>query len=252
MYLKIDMILKDNPKLSNPVIICGLPGSALVGKIAVDHLVETLPSKLLAEIYCAGLAPQVFIEEDGIVSMLKNEIYFWKGDGDLKRDVLIYTSDAQPSTPETEYALSESVIDFMQKEYGAKELITLGAYVTGNVSQNPQVYAAATNEALSAKLREVGCSIMTDGVITGMNGLLLGVAKIKGISGYTLLGETSGYAIDPKASQSLLFVLSKLVGITVDMRELEARAKEAQAFFRAQEQLSEGQQSERKKPGYIT
>lgn len=247
------MKLNEKPKLSNPVIICGLPGSALVGKIAVDHLVGTLSSKLLAEIYCEGLAPQVFIEEDGIVSMMKNEIHYWKGDGDLKRDLLLYTSDAQPSNPETEYGLSESVIDFLQKEYGAKELITLGAYVTGNFSQNPQVYGAATDEALSAKLREVGCNIMTDGAITGMNGLLLGVAKIKGMSGYTLLGETSGYAIDPKASQTLLFVLSKLVGVTVDMRELEARAKEAQAILHSQEQLSEGRQSDdRKKPGYIT
>ena len=253
--MKIDIVVKDKPDLSNPVIICGLPGSALVGKVAVDHLVATLPSKVLAEIYCEGLAPQVYVEENGTVSMLKNELYFWKGDGSQKRDLILYTADAQPSTPETEYGLSEAVIDFFQKEYKAKELVTLGAYVTGNFSQNPQVYATVTEESLSPRIREAGCNIMADGVITGMNGLLLGLAKLKGMSGYSLLGETSGYAIDPKASEALLVVLSRLLGVTVDMKELEQRAKEAQAIMDSAAmgiQQNQGQSDERKKPGYIT
>jgi proteasome assembly chaperone (PAC2) family protein len=28
------------PKLKNPSLICGLPGSGYVGKLAVDHLIE--------------------------------------------------------------------------------------------------------------------------------------------------------------------------------------------------------------------
>ncbi len=253
--MKIDIMVKDRPKLSNPVVVCGLPGSALVGKVAVDHLVATLSSKILAEIYC-GLAPQVYVEESGTVSMLKNEIYSWKGAGDKGRDLILYTADAQPSTPETEYALSEAVIDFLQKEYRSRELITLGAYVTGNFSKSPQVYATATDESLLGKIREAGCNIMMEGVITGMNGLLLGLAKFKGMAGYSLLGETSGYAIDPKASEALLVVLSKLIGVSVDMKELEQRAKEAQSIMdsvamRVQRE-AEGRQSDDRKPGYIT
>ena len=37
---------------------------------------------------------------------------------------------------------------------------------------------------------------MDDGAITGMNGLIVGLAKLKGIRGTCLLGETSGYVVD--------------------------------------------------------
>jgi proteasome assembly chaperone (PAC2) family protein len=38
------------------------------------------------------------------------------------------------------------------------------------------------------------------GSITGMNGLIIGIAKLRGIKSTCLLGETSGYVIDAKAS----------------------------------------------------
>ncbi len=256
--MKVDFATKERPKLSDPILICGLPGSALVGKVALDHLIATLPAALLAEIYCDGISPQVFVEEDGTVSMMKNEIYFWKASRSSKRDLILYTGDAQPSVSETEYALSEKIMDFARKEHGARDVITLGAYVTGTYTQSPQVYAAVTDATLSGKILSFGCKMMTEGAITGMNGLLLGVAKIKGMSGYALLGETSGYAIDPKASEALLAMISKITGISVDMKELEERAKEAQAILRTveswrrQESEEESQQGEEKKPGYIT
>lgn len=251
--MKIDIVIKDDTKLENPLVVCGLPGSALVGKVAVDHLIESLDSKLLADIYCEGLPPQIFIEDDGSPALMKNEIYYSKKDGNLKRDLLLYTGDAQPTIPEAEYALAESVINMLQ-ERGSKELITLGAYSTGEFSKTPKVYAALSEESLASRVIEAGCDLMKDGVITGMNGLMLGMAKIKGMLGYALLGETSGYAIDPGASEALLVAFGKLTGVKVDMKELEARAKEAQSILGAVEasRRTEGREGEEKKPGYIT
>jgi uncharacterized protein (TIGR00162 family) len=251
--LKIDFVMKATSKLSNPILICGLPGSALVGKLALDHLAETLPATLLAEVYCGGVTPQVFIEETGDITIAKNEIYFWKSSQSAARDLMLYTGDAQPSDAETEYELSEKIVDFAQG-FGAREIITFGAYVTGTQTQDQKVYAAVTHQNLSDRVISIGCKMMNDGAITGMNGLLLGVAKIKGMLGYSLLGETSGYIIDPKASELLLIALSNFAGIKVDTKDLERRAKEAQAIYRTVEswRAQEAQEEERRKPGYIT
>ena len=42
------------------------------------------------------------------------------------------------------------------------------------------------------------------GIVAGMNGLIVGVAKLLAIEGTCLLVETSGYVVDAKASKSIL------------------------------------------------
>ena len=91
-----------------------------------------------------------------------------------------------------------------------------------------------------------------------MNGLILGIAKLKGISGCALLGETAGYTFDGKASKIVLDYVGKLTGLKFDLQKLERRAKEAQEVLDAIGG-SEGQQNpqgapetERRKPNYIS
>ncbi len=259
--MKVEFSVKESPKLTEPIVICGLPGSAFVGKLAVDHLISELPAKLLADVYCDGLAPQVIIKDDGTVSMMKNQLFFWKASDVKSRDLIFYTGDSQPNTPEAEYGLSEEIIGFLLKEQTSRELITLGAFVTGRFSERPRVYAAATDEELVKKMEKFGCLLMNEGAITGMNGLLLGMAKIKGMSGYTLLGETSGYVFDPKASDAVLNSLFKIVGFSVNTKKLQDRAKEAEAVLQSIEkvrkqqaggQMEEGPQTEKRRLDYIS
>ena len=40
------------------------------------------------------------------------------------------------------------------------------------------------------------------------------------------MGETSGYMVDPKSAQALLVTLQKLLGIKIDLTELEKRAEQ--------------------------
>ena len=244
LVLKIDIVEKVSPELSDPIVICGLPGSALVGKLAVDHLIEELPAQHMAEIYLDGLAPQVFIESDGTVTGLNNDVFYWKSRVKGSPDLILYTADAQPTVQESEYGLSEFVVNYFQSKFKAKEMITLGAYVTGAFPKDPKVFVAATEDSLVKEAASKGCQVMTEGTITGMNGILLGIAKLKGMRGYSLLGETSGYALDPKASEALLRILERLIGVKVDMKELEERAKEAEGVLQSVEALRKQQQQQ--------
>jgi uncharacterized protein len=58
---------------------------------------------------------------------------------------------------------------------------------------------------------------MDSGSIAGMNGLIIGIATLRGMQGTCLLGETSGYVVDAKASKSILESLLSIVGIMVDI-----------------------------------
>ena len=67
---------------------------------------------------------------------------------------------------------------------------------------------------------------MNQGMITGMNGILIGIAKIKGMEGYSLLGETSGYIIDPNSSKEVLKSLKKITKLNMNTKELSKKAQE--------------------------
>jgi uncharacterized protein len=253
--MKTELVIRDSPELHDAIAVCGLPGAAFVGKFAVDHLIGELAAKPLAEIYTDGLPPQVLVKEDGSSTLLHNDLYYWKNS--RGRDLVFLTADAQPSNTESEYELSERVIDYLSSECKISELVTLGAYVTGEFSQNPQVYAAGTDSRCVTVAEKMGCKLMSRGTITGMNGLLLGVAKLKGMHGYSFLGETSGYGFDGRAAEIVLRCISNLAGIEINFDQLEKRAKEAQEMLNAINRTSEETEQgslpvERRKPNYIS
>ena len=73
-------------------------------------------------------------------------------------------------------------------------------------------------------LREPGAGIV------GASGLLLGLGKLQGIEGGCLMGETSGYMVDPKSASVVLKSLQKLLNIKIDLEELEKRAKQVDSI----------------------
>lgn len=254
--LKIVFNEKRMPDLEEPYLVCGFPGSGYVGKLAIEHLIQEVNAKLLADIYSYSFPPQVMIRSDGTADLMKNMIYYWKNDG--KPDMLILTGDAQPSTPEAEYILGNEILDLADKLH-AKTVFTLAAYITGVFADKPKVYATATDTDLIKEFQRRGLLVMDGGSITGMNGLLLGLAKLKGMRGTCLLGETSGYVVDAKASQAVLEVLLDIVGAKIDMKNLEKRAKETETLIQTIEQqmrkrtMTEQQQKQPSKDvGYIS
>jgi predicted ATP-grasp superfamily ATP-dependent carboligase len=69
---------------------------------------------------------------------------------------------------------------------------------------------------------------MSAGTISGLNGLLLGVARKRNMEGICLLGEIPVYATpipNPRSAKAVLEVLIKLLNIEVDMSGLDEWAR---------------------------
>jgi len=242
------------PKASDPVLVCGLPGSGYVGKLAADHLVSSFKLKKVAEYTSETFPPQVNVKEDGTVEQPRGEVYF--APAKRGRSLLVFTADAQPTTSEGEYALADAVVKFAKK-CGVKSVYTLAAYITGSFSKAPKVYGAGTSKAMIESLAKKGVTLMKDGGISGMNGLLIGVAALRGLEGACLLGETSGYVVDAGASKAVLEMLSKVVDLSIDTSKLEEKAEETQKVISQLQAMAEQareaapQQAREARPGYI-
>jgi uncharacterized protein (TIGR00162 family) len=243
------------PKARKPVLVCGLPGSGYVGKLGADHLIDVFKAKLVVEYSCDSFPPQVNVREDGTAEPLKAELFY--APNKKGPDLFIFTADAQPMTSQGEYELSDAVVAFAKK-CGVRTVYTLAAYITGAFSNTPKVFGTATSKEMLETIASKGVTVMKDGGISGMNGLLIGVAALRGIEGACLLGETSGYLVDAAASRSVLETLSRIIEVPVDTEKLKEKAEETKKVISQlqgmAEQTSESVAGPRKetRPGYIS
>lgn len=248
--MTIQIKIWDKPILKEPVLVCGLPGSGYVAKIAVDFLVSELKAIPLATIYSYHFPPQVLIKADGSAELSKHEMSYVRG---KNHDLLLYTGDSQPVNPAAEYELSNKILD-LAEEFGVRRVFTLAAYITGQFVKIPRVFGTATNHELLKTLIQSGANVMSEGTITGMNGLIIGLAALRGMEGACLLGETSGYVMDPKASHAVLSLLKKVLGLEVDLTPLEERAKQGEVLRSILESMkkSTSEAQPEKDLGYIS
>jgi len=242
------------PEAANPVLVCGLPGSGYVGKLAADHLVSTFRLKKVAEYASPTFPPQVSVKEDGTVDPPKGELYY--ASAKRGKGLFVFTADAQPTTSEGEYELSDAVVKFA-KRCGVKRVYTLAAYITGSFSKSPRVYGTGTSKEIVGLLADNGVTLMKDGGISGMNGVLIGMAALRGLEGACLLGETSGYVVDAAASKAVLELLSKVLDLPIDTSKLEEKAEETRKVISQLQAMADQarettpQPSREQRPGYI-
>jgi len=143
-----------------------------------------------------------------------------------------------------------------------KKIYTLAAYITGTFSKTPKVYGTGTSSELVNEFAKYNVEKMIRGNITGMNGIIIGVAKRSKLNGICLLGETSGYVIDAGASKAVLEILSKMMGLNLDMGEMNKKAEDTEKMIKSIElQAAQGAlgqppqvspQTDEKNLGYIS
>jgi uncharacterized protein (TIGR00162 family) len=199
------------------------------------------------------------IKPDGTAELLKNSIFWWRSESGT--ELLLLTGDSQPANPDAEYDLAEEILNVAER-FGTKHVYTLAAYITGVFVEKSKVFGTATDPETVNSFSLYDISLMDSGSITGMNGLIIGIAKMRSMKGACLLGETSGYVVDAKASKSVLETLVKIIKVEVNMTNLDKRARDTETLIQTIEQqmtasrggrLPEGQQPQKPRDmGYIS
>ncbi len=221
-----------DPKVKNPVLIEGLPGIGYVGKIAADYLVKVLNAKKITEVYSFHFYDQVIVGDDGVCRLPRNELYQGRWGG---RDVLILVGDSQPPISDLEghYLVFKEIFNY-SVSLGCKLIVTLGGFQDAQVRIKPKVYVACTNDNLLKKLVSVE-NITLDrggqGRIFGAAGLLLALAQLENMDGFSLLGTTLGTLEDYLAAYHVLAALSKILSLPLDLSGLEEKKNRTQSFL---------------------
>lgn len=221
---------------TNPVLIEGLPGLGLVGKIALRYLIKQLKAKKIAYLYSPHFPYFVLVNKKGNVRLLRGVFYYYQNPKGT--DIILFTGDSQSQTIEGQYEIADRMLDFSEK-YGVKSIATIGGYRL-EPKEKPKVFIAATSPELLSKALQSGATLSASGSpIVGTAGLILGLSKFKKIEALCLLGETRGYLPDPLAAKSVLEVLSSTFNFDLDLSGLNEEIAKAETMVTKLQQIEE-------------
>lgn len=227
--ISVKYLLEREKEVSASILIEGLPGIGQVGKLVAEYMIEEIGAEKIAEIHSVYFPPQVVIDIQGVARLLNNEIYLYHGD----KNILFLVGDYQSATNEGHYRLVERYLDIAQ-QFGVQRIFTLGGYGVGHFVDDPRVFAAVNMDRLRQEVLDSG-AIFNRGEpgtgIVGASGLLLGMGIYRNMEGICLMGETSGYLVDPIGARKVLEVLCRMIGMEIDPTKLSERAEEMEQFI---------------------
>ncbi len=241
-------------KLSNPILIEGLPGIGNVGKIAVDFIIDNISAEKAFEIHSHSFPHAVFVNEKNLVELPTIEIYHKKVGN---KDLLFLAGDIQPIDEQSCYEFCEVLLNFLQKNK-CKEIVTLGGIGLHEIPESPKVFATGNDRTLIQKYKDKNVSTSIYGVvgpIVGVTGLLVGLAERWNIPSVALLGETFGHPqyLGIKGAREILIVLDKKFGLKLRLNELNSEIKEIeQQISKKVSQLEKLQKEKRPLGGAIS
>jgi len=240
----------EEPSLNKPNMIAAWPGMGFIAKISVDYIRRRLNAKQFAEIdYYYNIL--VYNNGVGELSPICHKFYAVPD-----ANLIILAGDAQPSTPEESMRLAEQVMEVVKK-YSVKRIFTMAAYPSEQNGE-PQVYGIYSHDHLKPMLENIGVKILTEeGIVNGLNGIIIGLAKKNGVEGICLMGDIK-YANVPQhlASKAVLTKLAAILNLNIDTTLLEKRARRIDASIKRRlkqyEDDDELVQSTEKKLDYIS
>lgn len=210
-------------------MLAAWPGMGGVAIIAARYLTEKCGAKEFGSI-----APEGFFDLSGVLiedntvrdlEFPENKFYLSRSRG--RRDWIIFIGEAQPLM--NGYRLANLVLDVAQK-FGVKKLYTFAAAPTHIYhTKKPRVLAVATMPRLIRGLEKYDVTLLKQGSISGLNGLLLGAAKQRNIPGICLLGEIPIYTThiaNPRSAKAVLQVLAQMSNLEIDLTDIDNWVKE--------------------------
>lgn len=206
-----DLTITSKPLPLNGAVLLGFPGSGLVGTIALQYLVDQQEFEQIGSMTSRYFPPLAMMNR-GIIN---DPVRIYQ-----KNDITAVVADI-PVHPTICYEISNSIIEWVS-QYKPREVLTIAGIITNEPEK--RVFGVATSVDALPRIQD-HTLLLPIGSISGIASSILTECKIRGITGYGLLGETVN-APDPRASAATIDVLNKLYNLGLDTQPLIEQAVE--------------------------
>ena len=236
MEMNIIRKFEINPEdLHDPVVLIGWPGIALVAKLAITSIKDSIEAEEFLNIEYFDFPPKSNVEK-GKLEIPKAKLFYKSRGSENKNDFFILTANYQPQSPRGVFEFSQKFCEELDKLTNSKikMYLSTGAMVSDRIREKPSVHVCGTNqEIIDSFLKFEFTKLMEGGVIAGANGILPAYAGDRGYApGLCLLAETLPLpmmALDPRASKALVTILKDYFEIDMTFDELNRQIEEMES-----------------------
>ncbi|MCD6583723.1 MAG: proteasome assembly chaperone family protein, partial [Candidatus Omnitrophica bacterium] len=221
------------PKLKSPIFILAWPGMGEVAYKSALFLKEALRFKMFAKLEAGNFfKPAAVIVEKGIAELPAvpaGFFYYFKAPKAQRAtpDLLLFVGEAQPPLERGE-EFARVIMEYAKK-FKPQMVISFAAKPEAiDHKSEPSLWVVATHPQLLETFKKFNIKVLLQGQISGLNGLILGVAKQFKVKGICLLAEIPIYTVqieNPKASGKILKVLDKYLRLNLNLMPLTERAR---------------------------
>ena len=240
-------VLRINRRIrpKNSIMIMGLSGWGNAGEVStftVKYLIEKLNAKRFGEILSERFynyqlqRPMVSIRRGVIQSYEppKNEVFYSrKKVKDRELNLILFLG----SEPHLNWSRYVQALLKMAEELNVKCIYTIGGYLADIHHEiEPPITGSTNNENLLRRLTEVGVDLTDYTGPTSVYSEILWRARLKGLDVVSLWCAVPMYiqGIYPKATYFMLRKILPLIGLKLNLRDLEKRAESTEVQLTAE------------------
>lgn len=227
--MKTPLKIFERPRLRSPLMVVGCDDAGHIGSGVAGYLVNKLGAEEFAEI-----EPQQFsiqantLVKDGVVEDIEypeTSFRFYKNKN-YTSDLIIFDS---PSPLQNPHEYTNLILD-LAETFNVKRIYAAGG-IPANIphDEEPALFAVANSTRVKRYIKPFGVDMGLDYYgPTNINGLLLGLARQRGIDALSVFGWVPCYITEipnPRICEAILRVMTRMLNVDIDFEDIKAEAE---------------------------
>jgi uncharacterized protein len=222
--------------LKGAKVIDGFPSVGLVSTIVANYLIDMLKLEQIG-IMDAKNFPTLSVVHNGEPL---NPVRIYAGDhkddkGDTQR-IVVFISEFQLA-PHLVRPVTEALVDWARENEVSLIMSPEGILLEEGEEMGEdevEVYAIGSTKDVQDQIKRKKIPLFTQGIITGVTGMLLNIGKREQMPVVSILAEAHGSYPDARSAATVIEVIGKLLGTKINVKPLY---KEAEGFEKQIRQL---------------
>jgi uncharacterized protein len=220
-------------RYENAMMIVGFPSVGLVSSIAANFIIRTTGLERVGGVTSPDFPPYTLVHN----GMPSPPVRLYAGErrceegGEQCRQIVTVAAEFVPR-PDLVKPLADILLDFCQAK-GIGTIVSLEGINWQNPGE-PKILGVGSSENSRRLLEKYGVESMTEGMVSGITGVLLYEGEMKGMDVICLLGPARVNFPDARGSAKLLEVVARMLPeLKIDPEPLYKEAEEIERQIKA-------------------